>query len=197
MFVMPDDSAELARTRSVLESVTSRFCFQMQTGLSRYYARHNNRPAIILRRIRLVRAKPYCGQHAGPCLRRSPRRERCSSYLEGADWVAFNDMLNDAFNRTRLRVSIWSKGPELGLFFTRLGDRSRIQYSASHSLLIAPELLLWDTGYFEGDFSNKYFGRRRPMPRSVFPAGTPGIPEYDRIKAARLERLFALHEVIS
>jgi hypothetical protein len=41
--------------------------------------------------------KGYCGNHAGPC-RNTGKKHRKMNYLEGLDWVFFNDMVNDALD---------------------------------------------------------------------------------------------------
>src|SRR4051812_42228821 len=52
---------------------------------------------VIVRDVRLREKKDYCGNHAGPCPLTGRKHTRLR-YLEGLDWVSWNDMLNDALD---------------------------------------------------------------------------------------------------
>src|SRR5690348_11075987 len=76
---------------------------------------------ILLRKVRLMKAKPYCGQHPGPCqigpFGERPRRNM--RFLEWDDWVAFHSVVNDALDgprrkrgRSPIRADIWTNPPE-------------------------------------------------------------------------------------
>lgn len=124
--------------------------------------------------VRLKRKKFYCGQHAGPCRNTIRRRHPLASYLEGADFVGFNDMLNDLCDKYSIEADIWSTRESLGRLYLRRG-RSRCVY--------------YECDYITGrhwhanknvstSFTDHHFGIKTPAERSEFTDGTPGIPEW-------------------
>lgn len=58
---------------------------------------------IEIRMIRLTTAKPYCGNHPGPC-RGTKKAKR--NYLEWADWIAFNDLINDVLDKWGITADV-------------------------------------------------------------------------------------------
>jgi hypothetical protein len=63
-----------------------------------------------LRKIRLTKGKPYCGQHPGECVigilgARPKPVLRC---LEWGDWIAFNDLVNDVLDAMKVHAEVWS-----------------------------------------------------------------------------------------
>jgi hypothetical protein len=62
------------------------------------------RYVIEMRSIRLRVAKPYCGQHAGPCQVDRPLRK--SRYLETHDWIDLHKIVNDAHDKCRVQADI-------------------------------------------------------------------------------------------
>lgn len=109
--------------------------------------------------IRLKVKKDYCGNHAGPC-RLTGQKHRKLNYLEGADWVAFNDMLNDALDKLKISANIASSVSTI-----RKGNLRRIEYlSGGH-----------------GDFLKEGIYANRIGVKSVtsyYPPGTPGISNW-------------------
>lgn len=67
---------------------------------SRFTAKVNVKAkSISIGPVRLRYKKDYCGNHPFPCPVRSvPRKHPINRCLEGADWVGFNDMLNDVLD---------------------------------------------------------------------------------------------------
>ncbi len=62
------------------------------------------RYVIEMRSIRLRKAKPYCGQHAGPCqIERKLKMSRC---LETNDWIALHKLVNDAHDKCHVKSDI-------------------------------------------------------------------------------------------
>ena len=90
---------------------------------------------IEIRKVRLLKAKPYCGQHAGPCQTRFGGNPplRNSRYLEAEDWIAFHDVINDVLDKLKLRADVWSLPQDnKGKFWIRrveLGRRVRWDYA--------------------------------------------------------------------
>jgi len=125
--------------------------------------------------VRLKEAKPYCGNHAYPCAIANPGRsgrERNGSCLEGADWVAWNDMLNDlldnfpggkyGFPQPRgLRCDAGSS-----LVTIRKGYGRCVKYKAH---------IRGGEWYKEGDYADCRFDLPARIPRhAIYPEGTPG-----------------------
>lgn len=72
--------------------------------------------------IRLKTPKGYCGNHAGPC-RLTGRKHNRAAFLEGLDWVSWNDMLNDALDSVKHDGDAGS-----GTCKIRKGRQRRIDY---------------------------------------------------------------------
>jgi hypothetical protein len=107
--------------------------------------------------IRLRVPKGYCGNHAGPC-RVTGRRHKTLNYLEGLDWVSWNEMLNDALDSIRFDGDVASSH-----CIIRKGRRRRLDY------------LGVDAGEFDRDTDayGDYCGRKAPP--CDYHWGTPGI----------------------
>ncbi len=205
MFLLPA-SGNLAQVEAVLRRTlpASRFRCMIQYARARYGGRGNNsRLALELSAIRLRSAKPYCGQHAGPCRVTFPRRHKVGCWLEGADWVGWGDMLNDFCDRARIKADIWSHGAEFYKpYFVRRGAARRTCHHSIKACRLGgfgklvrcdwddPKgFEVWDWDESRAEFSTAHFGVKRDAPRSVFPDGTPGIPEWRAWKSRKLERL--------
>lgn len=117
---------------------------------------------IVLRDVRLKQSKHYCGNHAGPCLL-TWRKHRKANYLEGADWVSFNDMLNDALDAEHVDATGGS-----GTVQIRQGTRRRTYYGS----VSGGE---WIKKGERGDYAD-YCGKAPP--ETEYPTGTPGIHGY-------------------
>jgi hypothetical protein len=120
--------------------------------------RHNSRRVwIVLNGIRLRAAKGYCGNHAGPC-RVTGKKHQRNRFLEGLDWVSFDDMLNDALDSIHHDGNV-----ESAVCVIRKGRRRRVDYYGR------------DGGEFDRDTNafEDYCGRLAPP--SEHQRGTPGI----------------------
>lgn len=90
------------------------------------------RPTLYLRRIRLVKAKPYCGQHYGECP--ADARRPNATYLEYEDWVEFHRLVNGLFNQRKVNANIWTLPLEVkGKYWVRKGLNARKLYEAELS----------------------------------------------------------------
>lgn len=139
-----------------VQGAFSRFTFEAE----RLQGKKVHRVAV--RNVRLRQSKPYCGNHAGPCkinpLFDSPHRKmKC---LEGADWVAFNDMVNDVLdsmgvNAVRVASSVC---------IIRRGLERCIEYLEGKN----------------GDFLKEgvYANCIGQSVKAAYPNGTPGIDEW-------------------
>lgn len=143
--------------------------------------------ALKIKGVRLKRKKPYCGQHAGPC-RLTGIKHHPRFYLEGLDWVAFNDMLNDLCDAHRIEADIWTDGREQsGRLYLRHGRRRRDRYNQLN------DTPFWDAYHDPNDFTDIHFGKSEPDIRSDYVEGTPGLPEWLRVKEDLYPQLFEAH----
>jgi hypothetical protein len=116
--------------------------------------------------VRLREKRPYCGNHPNECLiDRGPNRR--GTYLEGADWVEFNDRLNDVCDKMNISCSIYSDR----VVWIRKGTKRRINYG-SHMLGMFWQ---WDYHGEECDFED--WCDKLGAPNSSYPFGTPGLYE--------------------
>lgn len=116
-------------------------------------------------KIRLRDRKLYCGNHPKSC-EVGNHREVKTAYLEGADWVEFNDMLNNVLDDLDMPCRITSAACVI-----RKGLLRRIRYDAT-----APPALgqnwQWDRSGLSWHFADHTQTKDRP--ESWFPEGTPG-----------------------
>lgn len=144
--------------------------------LSRFKATvRQDRRGVHISCVRLKRAKPYCGQHPGPCLAFG-RRHIKATYLEGLDWVGWNNLINDALDRHAIEADVWSYNRESleHRYFVRRGRQRRVSYPFEYRSNFAH----WTQG---GDncFAD-YCGKEPPDPDIALEGldGTPGYPCY-------------------
>lgn len=163
------NAAVAAKVRNRLEAFLERSRFTVRC--IDYKARGGNQTAIELREIRLREKKDYCGQHAGPCLL-NERRHREYHYLEGLDWVAFNDMVNDLLDQMNLEADVTSSACRV-----RRGGARRINYGM-HDVRVG----VWDKN---GDTDDYLDCRRKKATPTTSASGTPGIEDWRRKRPRR------------
>lgn len=115
--------------------------------------------------VRLRASKDYCGSHAGPCPF-NPVFERPHSrraYLEGADWVEWNDTINDVLDWAEADARVWNS-----ICLIRQGLRRRVFYDGRPD-----NRAIWCYKADDEDYQD-YSGTGK-RPASWFPSGTPGI----------------------
>lgn len=113
--------------------------------------------------VRLKTSKEYCGNHPESCEIGNPRHTK-ARYLEGADWVEFNDTLNDILDRLELWADVASS-----LCVVRRGFMRRVEYDS-------------DPRFPKGNGRNAQWAREgvhenwcgKQAEPSWFPEGTPG-----------------------
>jgi len=85
-------------------------------------------PGILIRKIRLTKKKPYCGNHPGECPV-SDKPKPNSTRLEWDDWVEFNNLINRTLNRFRAEANMWSLPHDIrGRMWMRKGILARKRY---------------------------------------------------------------------
>lgn len=83
---------------------------------------------IFVTRVRLLKKKPYCGNHPGSCPVGS--RKPMSSFLEWNDWVRFHRIINRVLDETGLNAEVWSFPQDVsGKMWIRLNNWGRRKYS--------------------------------------------------------------------
>lgn len=143
------------RLRAALE--LTRFSATIETEYS-------NKPRICIKNIRLRKIKPYCGNHPSVC-EFPDRKLKKAKFLEGLDWIAFNDFLNAFCDVLSLDVDIKSAVCRI-----RYGKERRVEYSEIYKNGRVPE---WQ---MEGEHEETPFTLDKWI-MSDYPSGTPG--EYE------------------
>lgn len=67
-----------------------------------------------LSEIRLKEAKPYCGNHAGPCIVRVFERPRRNGrWLEGEDWMRVHALVNEVLDSLNVSCRVYTAGADV------------------------------------------------------------------------------------
>lgn len=141
---------------------------------------------IYIKHVKLKGAKDYCGNHPAACERIGIRHVK-RRFLEGADWVEFNDTLNDLLDTFCVSAVVQSfvrdgTTDRLPLRI-RCGMHRRSNYKSGYfnGQKSAPrENQVWQgRGHADADYAvNSGFDMTRvEKDNADFPAGTPGINE--------------------
>jgi len=112
-------------------------------------------PTIEIKPVRLVKAKPYCGNHPGSCPV-SDKPKPKSRHLEWDDWVKFHNLVNRVLNRFHADADVWSNPQDVrGKMWIRKGKKARVKWDWTETYLPNPfgfpqELVrpirVWNTG---------------------------------------------------
>lgn len=116
---------------------------------------------LTLRNIRLVERKPYCGNHPAACDVHGGPRMRL---LEGADWVDWNDRLNDTLDALGVEARV-----ESAVCTIRKGRLRRTSYSVGQIIGGTPQWAKDEPAAYWHDCIGV------PAPASWYPPGTPGL----------------------
>lgn len=107
-------------------------------------------PSIIVKPVRLVKKKPYCGNHPGECQVNpflGPQKKSNATYLEWNDWVAFHAVVNRVLNRFRCHANVWSNPQDVkGKMLIRLGLKSRKRYDWTEEWNGFQTVRIWNKG---------------------------------------------------
>lgn len=126
--------------------------------------------SVAMSQIRLKESKSYCQNHCGPCRNQGVQHHRKAKYLEGADWVAFNDMVNDVLDRLNHNGNAGSS-----VCVVRKGKCRRVDYFGV------------DGGEFDKEGNNYVDYCKKKALASECQNGTPGILQWKlRSKNERL-----------
>ena len=141
-----------------------RFSFQWDL-ISKNGRKYN--AVIKLREIRLLEKKYYCGNHpeACPVLPFKTRGHSERDYLEGTDWVDWNDRVNDALDALDCKANVATS-----VCIIRKGTERRVCYSSKPQGIYFHN---WE--YDEWNAYDDYCGKVAPP--SEYPYGTPGSYE--------------------
>lgn len=124
----------------------------------------HNYSAVTVSKVRLKTKKQWCGSHPAEC---EIGQDKPSTMLEGADWVEFNDTLNDVLDRLNVSARVESVACVI-----RKGAERRVHYEQDWERKRPGQNFEWlrvaDDPHYEDH-------RGRTAPRSSFPEGTPGI----------------------
>lgn len=95
------------------------------------------RACIIVKPVRLVKAKPYCGQHPGECQVNPfrPTRKKNGHWLEWEDWIRFHNLVNRCLNRFHADADVWSNPLDVrGKMMIRKGTIPRVKWDYEESI---------------------------------------------------------------
>lgn len=149
-----------------------------QRSLNKAYGKRFN-SGVRIKGVRLIPSerKHFCGNHPGPCALSGHRPEKRHLYLEGADWVAFNDHLNDILDRMNYSCWVFSRPLEMTKpLWIRIGRKRRVTYFSEPSraaLLGFRANDVWQPGDEQSDFED-WCGKTCP-PRAELADSTPGF----------------------
>jgi hypothetical protein len=108
---------------------------------------------LYLQKIRLTSAKPYCGNHPGPCLigPGGPRHKPNTVFLEWDDWVQFHNLINGVCDQLQLRANIWTRPRDAhGKFWIRKDLTARVKWDYTEEGRGKPPYVsiirVWNTG---------------------------------------------------
>lgn len=122
--------------------------------------------------VRLRENKVYCGNHPNACNRPEFGKPRRGNWLEGADWVEFDDLVNDVCDEHYFDCDFVSRDGAGKVWVLRDGRKRRVYYESAYNR--GPQHNAeWVATMDEGDFED-HFGATN-VPASTFPDGTPGI----------------------
>lgn len=128
------------------------------------------RRAVKILQVRLRKKKLYCGNHPKACERAVHGKHKRLDYLEGADWVEFNDMINDVLDMLNVECSVTT-----AVCILRKGRRRRVQYDANTQQ--ADGNWAWDKDGPDFHYTDNCGNGEFDKVLSKFPFGTPGIDE--------------------
>src|ERR1051326_7423563 len=126
---------------------------------------YGNANSVVINGVRVFKPKLYCGNHPNAC--EGPEQKHVKrSYLEGADWVEFNDLLNNVLDELGASATIRSTTCVI-----RKGALRRTRYWSFKRYPLANHE--WEKD--EPDAAYWIDNRGQGPMTSTFPQGTPGI----------------------
>lgn len=154
-------------------------------NLQRYIDNHSRftaevdligKTVIKIRNIRLRESRKYCGNHPNECeFPGAPLRK--AKYLEGADWVDFNDMINDILDAFAVDANVVTSVCKV-----RKNKQRRVYYGS----YMRGRFWQWNMDEPDDCYENWI---HREAPNSEYPFGTPGVYERDNKWSQEINRL--------
>lgn len=147
------------------------WAIQSRIANSRFTAEvEPRRRAVKILQVRLRKKKMYCGNHPKACeaIGGAPHCRR--DYLEGADWVEFNDLVNDVLDMLNVECSVTT-----AVCILRKGRRRRCTYESNHQFFNGT--WAWDKDGPDFHYTDNCGNEEGDKVLSEFPFGTPGIDE--------------------
>jgi hypothetical protein len=129
---------------------------------------HRPRAGVMIKmgQVRLKSAKDYCGNHPGGCEFPGLGPDRKAKFLEGADWVEFNDRVNDVLDRLCINAHV-----ENSLLIIRKVDLGRRMLYGQASFGRNAQ---WNKDEHYKDYEDHCGDDPSKTEMSEFPDGTPG-----------------------
>jgi hypothetical protein len=109
----------------------------------------SSRNCMRISRVRLAKAKPYCGNHPGECeiIPGIVQVKKVMSYLEWDDWVAFHNLVNTSLNKYKCDADVWSNPQDVqGKMWIRKGIHMRKRYDWDEKYNYGRTIREWNTG---------------------------------------------------
>jgi hypothetical protein len=134
------------------------------------------KPWLKILEVRLNEKKDYCGNHPFGCPVRpwGNQKHARRNYLEGADWVEWDDRINDVLDELNMSANV-----KTAVCIVRKGRLRRMEYWG-HSLNEFNNQ--WDEDC-DDEFYEDWCGSGKVAPASNYPADTPGLYERTNVDA--------------
>jgi hypothetical protein len=114
------------------------------------YATKKNHPIIVVKPVRLLKKKPYCGQHFGECIVNpfiGVQKKKNMTILEWEDWIKFHGLVNRVLNKFHADADVWTTPLECrGKFFIRKGKSARKRFDVDENWSTGQRVQTWNTG---------------------------------------------------
>lgn len=103
-------------------------------------------PIIVVKPVRLMKAKPYCGNHPGEC-QANGKPKKTMTYLEWNDWVEFHNLVNRCLNKFHANADVYSTPADVrGKMWIRRGKQARLRYDWEEHMGMYGMVRTWDQG---------------------------------------------------
>lgn len=166
MIIKNIEGAEIYKLLNNIDSwfnrKVGRFTISLCVDHSKYKA-----GCINIYKVRLRTAKEFCGNHPAACEIGNPTHRK-GAHLEGADWVQFNDELNNILDRMNVSARV-----ESALVIVRKGALRRTNYRHRYPRPGANAEWIRDSEH-EFDWEDCK-GIKKGHPVSSFNEDTPGV----------------------
>jgi hypothetical protein len=180
--IRSDHDPSLVWARLGQAIAASRFTADIRHGKVKRKDRKTYKAVLMVHEVRLRKTKVYYGNHPAACKNTEELRKRPfggkALYLEGADWVGWNDLVNDVLDALGVDADVASSVCEI-----RIGRNRRIRYDyhveeREYETLQGVEtrsIPEWDRFGDSNDYGD-YCGK--PAPVTEYPEGTPGLAKW-------------------